>query len=79
MQLVQSGKWLQGGLHLQHPESRVGTDEIVRSSVREKPWGGGSGGKAGTWDKEINGSICENLNMGLGMENKRKQTPLNGV
>lgn len=50
----------------------------MRSSVREKPWGE-EGGKAGTWDKEINGSIHENLDMGLGMESKRKQTPLNGV
>ena len=48
MHLVQSGKWLQGGLHLQHPESRVGTDEIVfegdeKSEPWEKPWEGEGG------------------------------------
>lgn len=71
MQLVRSGKWLQGGLHLQHPESRVGTDEIVfkgdeKSGPWEKPWEG----EGGTRDKEIGGTVSEEFDMGVRMSFK---------
>lgn len=64
MQLVQSGKWLQGGLHLQHPESRVGTDEIgfegdEKGDEKNEPWEKPWVGEGGTWDQEIGGSIGE--------------------
>lgn len=60
MQLGQSGKRLQGSLHLLHPESRVGADESVfegdqKSGPWEKPWEG----EGGTGDKELGGSINE--------------------
>lgn len=67
MQLVHSGKWLQGGLHLQHPESRVGIDVIVLEGDEKcEPWEA----EGGTWDKEIGGSINEKLDVGVRMSFK---------
>lgn len=67
MQLVQSGKWLQGGLHLQHPESRVGTDEIgFEGDEKIEPWEKRWVGEGGTWDQEVG----EKLDMGVRMSFK---------